>query len=53
VKPSENWSRLTGARLAPGRVQFGLTVPEIEAIGERLAKLLRDVDEGKVAVLRQ
>ena len=52
VKPSENWNRLTGARLAPGRVQFGLTVSEIDAIEERLAKLLRDVDEGKVAVLR-
>jgi hypothetical protein len=53
VKASENWNRLIGARLAPGRVQFGLTASEIEAIAERLAKLLRDVDEGKVAVLRQ
>jgi len=52
VKASENWNRLTGTRLAPGRVQFGLTVSEIDAIEERLAKLLRDVDEGKVAVLR-
>jgi hypothetical protein len=52
VKASENWNRLAGARLAPGRVQFGLTVSEIDAIEERLAKLLRNVDEGNVAVLR-
>jgi hypothetical protein len=53
VKASENWNRLTGARFARGRVQFGLTVSEIDAIEERLAKLLRDVDEGKVAVVRR
>jgi hypothetical protein len=52
VKVSANWNRLIGTRLAPGRLQFGLTVSEIDAIEERLAKLLRDVDEGKVAVLR-
>jgi hypothetical protein len=52
VPASENWNRLTGARRASGRLQLGLTASEIDAIEERRAKLLRDVDQGKVAVLR-
>jgi hypothetical protein len=52
VKASENRNRLTESRPAPARVRFGLTVTEIDAIQERLAKLLRGVNERNVAVLR-
>jgi hypothetical protein len=39
-----------GVRIERGRVQIGLTIAEIGALVERLAALLRSVDEGKLAV---
>lgn len=35
-----------GVRIQPGRVQMGLTTAEIDAVAERLAALLRRVDDG-------
>jgi hypothetical protein len=37
-----------GARIAPGRVQLGLTAKEIATLKHRIADLLADVDAGRV-----
>jgi len=39
-----------GVRVTGGRVQMGLTTDEIDAVAKRLAELLRQVDDGKLAV---
>lgn len=39
-----------GVRIAPNKVQLGLTTKEIGALKERIATLLADVDAGKVKV---
>jgi hypothetical protein len=38
-----------GVRIAGGRVQMGLTADEIDGVSKRLATLLREVDDGKLA----
>jgi hypothetical protein len=40
-----------GVRIAPGRVQLGLTAKELDALKERVHDLLADVDAGKIKVL--
>ena len=39
-----------GVRVQPGRVQMGLTTAEIDAVAERVATLLRRVDDGTLRV---
>lgn len=39
-----------GVRTAQGRVQFGLTTAEIDALAKRISSLLERVDEGSLAV---
>lgn len=50
VTPGENLGPETGTRVAPGRVQFGLTVGEIDAIATRLQELLARIDAGELTV---
>ena len=38
-----------GARVASDRIQLGLTTAEIDGLGERIAVLLRRIDEGSLA----
>lgn len=45
-----NLNPLDGVRLHANRVQFGLTVDEIEDVEERLEKLLAEIDAGKIKV---
>lgn len=39
-----------GVRMAPGRVQLGLTTAEIKSVAQRISSLLQRVDEGSLAV---
>jgi hypothetical protein len=39
-----------GVRMAPGWIQLGLTTDEIDAVAQRLAALLAQVDDGRLAV---
>ncbi len=48
--PGENLDPQTGMRVAPGRIQFGLTLEEIDAIAARLEALLERIDAGELAV---
>jgi hypothetical protein len=48
VPPGPNLDPDEGARIAPGRVQFGLTDDDIEDLEERIEELIEDVDEGDV-----
>jgi hypothetical protein len=50
VEPTANLAPTEGVRLGPGRVQFGLTTAEIDAIDERLRELLKRIDAGELAV---
>jgi hypothetical protein len=50
VTRSENLEPAGGTRVAPGRIQFGLTVEEIDAIATRLQELLARIDAGELAV---
>jgi len=50
VTPSENLDPEAGTRVAPGRIQFGLTVEEIDAIASRLHELLARIDAGELGV---
>ena len=50
VTPGENIDPHVGTRVASGRVQFGLTVDEIDAIATRLQELLARIDAGELAV---
>jgi hypothetical protein len=46
--PSEDPDR--GSRVGPGRIQLGLTAPEIDAVRERIAALLQRIDRGEIGV---
>lgn len=50
VTPGENLDPEAGTRAAPGRIQFGLTVEEIDAIATRLQELLARIDAGELGV---
>lgn len=50
VTPGENLDAHVGTRVAPGRVQFGLTVEEIDAVATRLQELLARIDAGELGV---
>ncbi len=39
-----------GVRLAPGRIQMGLTAKEIDVLASRIAALIKEVDDGTLAV---
>lgn len=48
VAPSPNCDPEVGTRLVPGRIQFGLTVSEIDAMATRLHDLLARIDAGEL-----
>jgi len=50
VTPGENLAPEVGTRIAPGRIQLGLTVAEIDAIADRLQELLARIDAGELGV---
>jgi hypothetical protein len=50
VTPTNNLNPKEGVRRTDRRIQFGLTVDEIEDVEERLEQLLADVDSGKIKV---
>ena len=50
VTPGENLDPEVGMRVAPGRIQFGLTVEEIDGIATRLQELLARIDAGELGV---
>jgi hypothetical protein len=50
VPPTTNLAPRDGVRRTNRRVQFGLTVDEIEDVEERLDELLEDVDAGKIRI---
>jgi hypothetical protein len=49
VEPRDNVDPEIGMRVAPGRVQFGLTASEIDAMATRLQHLLERIDAGELA----
>ena len=49
VEPGASLDPTEGVNIRDGRVQLGLTEPEIEDIWKRIQDLLRDVDEGQLA----
>jgi hypothetical protein len=50
VTPGDNLDPEAGTRVAPGRIQFGLTVGEIDAVATRLQELLARIDAGELGV---
>jgi hypothetical protein len=50
VEPAANLDPEQGTRLRPGRIQFGLTAAEIDAIAARVEDLLKRVDAGELMV---
>lgn len=48
VPDGENMDPTKGARITPGRVQFGLTTSEIDGLEHRIEKLLHAVDHGNL-----
>jgi hypothetical protein len=48
ARPTAPLDRTKGVRIAPGKVQMGLTTKEIAALKERIHDLLADVDAGKI-----
>ena len=44
------WDPSDGARLEPGRVQFGLTTSDVVGIASRLQRLLARIDAGEVGL---
>jgi hypothetical protein len=48
VPDGENMDPSKGARITPGRVQFGLTESEIDGLEQRIKALLDAVDDGKL-----
>ena len=50
VKAGENFDPEAGTRVAPGRIQFGLTVEEIDAVATRLQELLARIDAGELSL---
>jgi len=49
VPPGENAGPKNAVRLRPGWIQLGLNESEIQAVRERVDRLLKQVDEGKLA----
>lgn len=50
VPPGPNLDEDEGARIRPGRIQFGLTEDEIDDLEDRIEDLLEKIDSGKIAV---
>ena len=50
-KPTAPLDPTKGVRIAPGKVQLGLTAKEIGLLEERVHDLLADVDAGKLKVV--
>lgn len=50
VRPEAPLDPDQGVRVRPGRVQLGLTKAEIDGVAERVAALLRQVDDGTLGV---
>ena len=50
AKPAPPWDPAQGARLRPGRAQFGLKADEVAGVAARLQELLARVDAGKIPV---
>jgi hypothetical protein len=50
VEPGTNLKPEEGSRVSPGRIQFGLTTAEIDAIEQRLRDLLARIYGGELAV---
>ena len=50
ARPGVPLDRERGVRVAPGRVQMGLSTEEIDALARRIASLLEQVDEGALGV---
>ncbi|MFI5214956.1 MAG: hypothetical protein ACHQ3O_00325 [Candidatus Limnocylindria bacterium] len=50
VTPGENLDPKVGTRVAPGRIQLGLTTAEIDGIATRLQELLARIDAGELGV---
>jgi len=48
VPDGKNMDPSKGARIAPGRVQFGLTESEIDGLEQRIKALLDAIDDGKL-----
>jgi len=44
------WDAWQGARLRQGRVQFGLSAPEVAALAARLQRLVARIDGGEIAL---
>jgi hypothetical protein len=51
AKPTAPLDPTKGVRVAPGKVQLGLTAKEIARLKERVHDLLADVDAGKLKVV--
>jgi hypothetical protein len=49
VPEGKNMDPSKGARIAPGRVQFGLKKSEIDGLEERIKELLDAIDQGRLA----
>jgi hypothetical protein len=50
VAPGDNLDPEAGVRVAPGRVQFGLTIGELDAMEHRRLELLARIDAGEIDV---
>ena len=50
VTPTANFDPEKGVRLVPGRIQFGLTAAEIDALAARLKTLLVRIDKGELSL---
>ncbi len=50
VAPGDNLDPEVGMRVAPGRVQFGLTVAELDAMEQRRLDLLVRIDAGEISL---
>ena len=50
VAPSDNLDPEAGVRVAPGRIQFGLTVGELDAMEQRRLDILVRIDAGEISL---
>ncbi len=48
VTPADNFDPNAGVRVAPGRIQFGLTIGELDAVEQRRVDLLVRIDAGEI-----
>jgi hypothetical protein len=51
--PGANLAAQRGVRQRDGTVQLGLTKAEIDQVGRRIALLLKQVDDGRVALSKE